>query len=80
MQSLQRVTDALMSLVRYNWDNELADFRDQGLAEPGASEDAVEAHIFLALVTLDQFLHGHNRTPREVVEQELGAGDTPGVD
>jgi hypothetical protein len=49
------VRQALEEVLAYNWDAEVVDARENGL----------EGHIFPSLVTLDNYLHGHNAKPED---------------
>ena len=50
-----RVRRAINSILNYNWVDELEDFRDH--------EQETDCHIFTALVTVDNWLHGTEAKP-----------------
>lgn len=52
------IASALDKLLQYNWEAELQDYIDNGYPNE---------HIFVVLVKLDQWLFGHETTPKEFV-------------
>ena len=66
--SLADLKTSLDKLIEHNWENELADYRDNCSTFPGDCNQR-SGHIFETMVLLDNFIHESERTPEEWIKE-----------
>lgn len=52
-----RIRSHLDALLTYSWEAEISDWVEEGCPKE---------HVFMSLVAVDQWLHGHNRSARDL--------------
>lgn len=57
---------ALRDVITYNWDDELVDYKHA--VEQGDIEHDDDGHVFVKLVTLENYLSGTNIKPSDCLD------------